>query len=150
MSVTRADVVAEAREWVGTTRFEHQHSHKGNACDCIGLARGVYRELGLMPSPDKLARVAHLRGYSASPDGVSFKAFCDEMLEPLPIDSILPGHFILMKYTQDPQHSAIVADYRHGGLSMIHALPRMGVCEHRLNETWRARIVAAYAFPGVM
>ena len=42
MSVTRADIVAEARAWIGTP-YRHQASLKGVGCDCLGLVRGVWR-----------------------------------------------------------------------------------------------------------
>jgi NlpC/P60 family putative phage cell wall peptidase len=37
-------VVAKAREWIGTP-YHHQASVKGAGCDCLGLVRGVYREV---------------------------------------------------------------------------------------------------------
>ena len=37
-------VVAIAREWIGTP-YVHQASVKGAGCDCLGLLRGVWREL---------------------------------------------------------------------------------------------------------
>jgi hypothetical protein len=46
----------------------------------------------------------------------------------------------------------VVGDYVHGGLSLIHAYNGAGVnkvVEHRLDESWRRRIVAAWQFRGV-
>ena len=40
----RAAVVALARAWIGTP-YVHQASAKGQGTDCLGLIRGVYREL---------------------------------------------------------------------------------------------------------
>ena len=38
-----------ARDWIGT-RYEHQASLKGEGADCLGLVRGVWRELiSLLP-----------------------------------------------------------------------------------------------------
>jgi NlpC/P60 family putative phage cell wall peptidase len=52
--VTAADaarVVAAARSWLGTP-YHDQASLKGLGCDCLGLARGVWREVvGPEPSP---------------------------------------------------------------------------------------------------
>ena len=42
LPLTRAGIVAEAREWIGT-RYRHQGSLKGIGCDCLGLVRGVWR-----------------------------------------------------------------------------------------------------------
>ena len=39
-----AAVVTAARSWIGTS-YVHQASVKGIGCDCLGLLRGVWREL---------------------------------------------------------------------------------------------------------
>ena len=44
-------IVAAARGWIGTP-YRHQGSRKGVGCDCLGLARGVWREVvGPEPFP---------------------------------------------------------------------------------------------------
>ena len=40
----REDIVAAARGWIGTP-YRHQASLKGAGCDCLGLVRGVWREM---------------------------------------------------------------------------------------------------------
>ncbi|MFD0934795.1 peptidase P60, partial [Methylobacterium trifolii] len=42
--LTGADVVAQARLWLGTP-YRHQASLAGVGCDCLGLLRGVWRGL---------------------------------------------------------------------------------------------------------
>ena len=152
MPVTRADVVREARSWIGTPHM-HQQMRKHEGCDCIGLIRGVYRALGLTMCPTKVEAAAGRfnTGYARVPDGVTFKAYCDHFMVHVAQAEMQPGDVIIMRYDKDPQHAAILADYRHGGLSMIHAMqsPRRRVAEHRLDPTWRRRIVAAYSIPGV-
>ncbi len=37
-------VVAAARGWIGTP-YRHQAAVKGAGCDCLGLIRGVWREV---------------------------------------------------------------------------------------------------------
>ena len=44
IEVKRQDIIIEAKEWLGT-KWQHQASLKQVACDCVGLVRGVYREL---------------------------------------------------------------------------------------------------------
>lgn len=44
MTHTRSAIVTEARTWIGTP-YQHQASLKGVGCDCLGLVRGVWREL---------------------------------------------------------------------------------------------------------
>lgn len=51
MIALRVRVVEIARRWIGTP-YHHQASLKGVGCDCLGLVRGVYRELcGAEPEP---------------------------------------------------------------------------------------------------
>ena len=40
----RAAIVAAARGWLGTP-YRHQASVRGEGADCLGLVRGVWREL---------------------------------------------------------------------------------------------------------
>ncbi|CAN5340949.1 hypothetical protein BH09PSE2_BH09PSE2_03510 [soil metagenome] len=47
----RADVVDAARRWLGTP-YRHQQSLIGVGADCLGLLRGVWREVqGEEPEP---------------------------------------------------------------------------------------------------
>lgn len=51
----------------------------------------------------------------------------------------------MMVFNGAPHHVGIVADYRYGGLSLIHAYAqnRM-VVEMRIDDEWRNRIIAVY------
>ena len=40
----RSEIVKEAEGWAGT-KWQHQQARKQVACDCAGLARGVYANL---------------------------------------------------------------------------------------------------------
>ena len=44
MAIDAENIVAAARGWIGTP-YLHQASVKGAGCDCLGLLRGVWREL---------------------------------------------------------------------------------------------------------
>ena len=39
-----AQIVAAARAWIGTP-YVHQGSALGAGCDCLGLLRGIWREV---------------------------------------------------------------------------------------------------------
>lgn len=56
-AVRAADVVAEARSWLGTP-FHWQASVKGVGCDCKGLVAGVARQLGLPEAQGAYAAMA--------------------------------------------------------------------------------------------
>lgn len=141
---TRADVVAQARLWIGTP-FHHQARLRGVGADCDGIVIGVSRDLGLV-APD-----FDVPPYSRTPDGVSLMAHCTEHMRKLSSDEAMqPGHVVVVDFASHPHHMGIVADYRNGGLSMIHASSRSGrVEEVRLMFHDRMRFVAAFALPGV-
>ena len=42
--MNRHDIVTAARAWIGTP-YRHQGSLNGVGCDCLGLVRGVWRDL---------------------------------------------------------------------------------------------------------
>ena len=138
---TRAQVVAAARGWIGTP-FLHQGRARHAGCDCAGLIIGVAHELGLTDFDTA--------DYARTPHGGRLRQVCDEQLRPIPEREIAAGDVLLLKFIAEPHHLAFGGDYVHGGLSLIHAYARgRGVVEHRLDATWRARIVAAYRLPGV-
>lgn len=124
-TVTRTDIVAEARRWLGTP-WQHQQRLRGQAVDCVGLVIGVARSVGLVP-PDW-----DVTGYGRTPDGTLLQ-LCDQHLQRIDRAALQPGDVVAVAMDVDPQHLGIVADYRHGGLSVIHAASHHGrVVEHRL------------------
>lgn len=147
MSVTRVEVVAAARGWIDTP-FQHQQRIKGLAVDCAGLVIGVARELGLV-APD-----FDVTAYPRVPDGVSLLRWCDEHMTRIALEQMQPGVVIAVVLDAEPQHLGVVGDYRHGGLSLIHAAARVPngrgrVIETRLMFSKAQRFAAAWSLPGV-
>lgn len=143
--VTRSQVVSCARSWLGTP-YHHQARLKGVGADCIGLLIGVCWEL------QSIAVDFDITGYSNVPDGVSFQRLAESHMEIVPRRGMMPGHAISVRFDSHPQHFGILADYRHGGMSIIHAAqfadpPR--VIETRLLFSEHMRFVSAYKLPGV-
>jgi cell wall-associated NlpC family hydrolase len=142
----RTDIVAEARTWLKTP-FHHQGRVRGVGVDCAGVPLEIGKALGLLPAD------AAITGYPRQPDGISLLAHCDRWLVRVPRAAMAAGDVIVVRFDRDPQHVGVLGDYRHGGLSMIHALGtpdgRGEVVEHRLDASTLARLVAVYRFPGV-
>lgn len=79
-------------------------------------------------------------------------AWCDEYLRPVSESAMRPGDMLVAIVDKDPQHIGIIADYIHGGHSIIHASnsgDRPRVVETRLMFSSVLRFVAAYKLPGV-
>ena len=139
----RAEIVACARSW-RETPWRHQARLKGVGVDCVGLAAEVAKECGILS-------VQEAANYKRRPDGATLRAKLDEYLTPIPASELRPGDIVLLATRTLPDHVGMIGDYPAAGeLSLIHAyLPARKVIEHRLDASWRAKIVAAYAIPGV-
>ena len=143
---TRAQVVQTARSWIDTP-YHHQARLKGVGVDCVGLVIGVGRELG-MCAPD-----FDVEPYARTPDGSSLMHQAGGLMRRLPrATELQPGMVIVVALGGEPQHLGILAEYRHGGLSIIHAASNAQpgrVIETRLMFSRTMRFVAAFELPGV-
>ena len=143
---TRADVVRVARSYVGTP---HHHLGRlpGVGLDCAGVLICTGRELGLVAADFDVPT------YSPHPDGHSLIDWCDEFMGPdVAEGDMQPGDAIIVRVEARPQHIAILGDYVHGGLSIIHSAmnatpPR--VIETRLMFSRVLKFVVAYALPSI-
>jgi len=133
-------VVAAARGWIGTP-YRHGASCRGAGCDCLGLVRGIWRELyGAEPAvvppygPDwsevageeRLWRAARQHLGPAGPD-------------------LAPGDLLLFR-----MRAGAVA--KHLGIAtgtgrFVHAYSGHGVVESALSGAWARRVVARFRFP---
>jgi NlpC/P60 family putative phage cell wall peptidase len=139
----RADVVEEARAWIGTP-YQHQASLKGVGADCLGLLRGVWRVLlGNEPEamPPYTVDWSEARGHEVmlqaaqrwlQPAGPEFKA----------------GDVVVFRMRQGfvAKHLGIVSV---GGTTprFIHAYTGHGVVENALTAPWVRRIAGHFVFP---
>lgn len=151
--VSRAEIVAEARSWKETP-FHHQAELKGVGVDCAGLLRGVCIALGVMQADyRRLPEAAPFLGYGPVPDGVLMRRACETFMSTISMATMQAGDAVLIRWGRHPQHTGILGDYAHGGLSLIHAYNWSDgsgrVVEHFLDPHMRRRIVAAYRLPGV-
>jgi len=135
-SVQTADparVIAAARSWLGTP-YHDQASLKGVGCDCLGLARGVWREVvGRGPFP--IPALGRDWG-EAGPGGVLGDGARGMMPEVAPADAP-PGALILFRMM--PRAIA-----KHVGIltspdTFVHAYERLGVIEEPMTPVWRRR-----------
>jgi NlpC/P60 family putative phage cell wall peptidase len=136
----RQDVVSEAREWIGTP-FKHQHATKGQGCDCIGLVRGVYREVtgaeAETPPPYSTTWIDRTRG----------EPLLDALGRNLVrVETIEPGDIVVFRMVRNrpAKHCAVVSNEDH----VIHAYQSIGsVQETVLDEHWSSKIVGVFRFP---
>lgn len=139
---TKAEVVAQARTWITTpTPYVHQGRLKGVGVDCVGFPICVARELGLV-APD-----FDINGYAREPDG-TLMPLARQYMKEISLEVMAPGDIIVLAMPTNPRHFGILGDYRHGGLSIIHAYGKQ-VIETRLMQTTILRFVAAFELHGL-
>jgi len=136
-----AAIVQAARGWIGTP-YLHQASRKGVGCDCLGLLRGVWREVfGAEPEqvPIYTADWAEPQG-----DERLYRAAMRHMylLEQGPL---LSGQVLLFRMRDGAvaKHLGIVSA-PDPAPQFIHAYSGHGVCESPLSQPWRKRIAARF------
>jgi NlpC/P60 family putative phage cell wall peptidase len=137
-------VVNLARSWIGTP-YRHQGCVRGAGADCLGLLRGVWRELyGAEPEavPPYMADWAEPGGQEALWDAAR------RWLVPCGAGPGGPGDVLLFRMREGgiAKHLGITAETGDAA-SFIHAYSGHGVVESPLSQPWARRIVARFTFP---
>lgn len=135
-------VVTIAGQWIGTP-YRHQGSTKGVGCDCLGLVRGIWREIyGAEPemvepyAADWAERGGQERLLEAAGRHCSaVPGFAEAR----------PGDLLVFRFR--PQFAAKHAGILAGSDAFIHAYEQAAVIRSALVPSWRRRIAGIYRFP---
>jgi len=142
---TSAHIVKATRRWIGTP-YHDQASVRGVGCDCLGLLRGVWRDVvGPEPLDDTRPVPPYSRDWGeAGPVEVLAEAARGAMIE-LNISEAKTGDVILfrMRAGAIAKHIGILSSKT----TFIHAYERTGVTEEHLTIAWQRRIAFAFRFP---
>lgn len=135
----RAEVLRLARGWLDTP-YRHQASLRGVGTDCLGLIRGIWREL-----------------YGAEPE--TLPAYTPDWAERAGEETLLQAAERWLMPIEDPQPGDILlfrmsasAPCKHIGLlsapdTLLHAYWGKAVVESHLAPFWRRRHAYSFAFP---
>ena len=140
-SADPARVIAIAQSWLGTP-YHDQASLCGVGCDCLGLARGVWREV-VGPEPFPIPPYSRDWG-ETGPREVLADGARRMMIEVSPAEAG-PGALVLFR--MEPRAIAKHVGILTGPDSFLHAYERLGVIEEPLTNSWRRRIAFAFLFP---
>lgn len=137
-------VVDTARGWIGTP-YVHQASQKGAGCDCLGLLRGVWREvLGQEP----MAVPAYSMDWSEPQGEEHLWRAAQRCLLPKDLEDAAPGDVLLFRMRGGAVAKHLGIQSQIGDQArVIHSYWGHGVCESALTLPWRRRIVARFQFP---
>ncbi len=133
-------VVTVARSWIGTP-YIHQASLKSVGCDCLGLLRGVWRELhGCEPElpPPYSADWAEACGRETMAEAAA------RHMHAIDVADFSAGDVILFRWREGlpAKHCAIATS----GETMVHAHDGAAVAEVVIGRWWRRHLVFAFRF----
>ncbi len=134
-------VIQVARSWLGTP-YHDQASLRGVGCDCLGLARGIWREV-VGPEPFPIPHYSRDWGETGPREVLADGA--RRMMPEIAPSDVVPGALVLfrMKPRAIAKHVGILTEPD----TFLHAYERLGVIEEPLTPSWRRRIAFAFLFP---
>src|SRR5688500_3156717 len=137
----RTRIIAIARQWLGTP-YHHPASLQGVGCDCVGLVRGVWRELH---GDEPQALPAYTRDWAEAQARETLLEAARRHLVEIPPAEAQPGDVLIFRWrrTAPAKHCAI----RATPATMIHALEGAPVSEVSLSPWWRRHLAGVFAFP---
>lgn len=140
MSHDPEDVVQAAMRWLDTP-YRHQASTLGAGCDCLGLLRGVWRELnGKEPvalPPYRADWRDRTNAGALERAAKTYLMHADE--EPGAGDVIL----FRLHRSLPPKHCGIMLS----ATRFMHAQEQVGVIEANFTKGWARRVAGVYKFP---
>lgn len=141
MSARDDRIVAAARAWIGTP-YRHQASLRGVGCDCLGLLRGVWREvIGREPEPAP----PYSPDWAEASGADTLLWTARRYLVELDRGEVGPGRVLLFRWR--PHHSAKHCAIAASPVSMIHAHDGARVCEVAVNPWWGRHLAHVFRFP---
>jgi NlpC/P60 family putative phage cell wall peptidase len=140
----REQVVTIARHWIGTP-YRHQASLRGIGCDCLGLVRGVWRQLyGTEPE----APPPYSPDWAEAGRGEVLADAMHRHFQPLGGGPASLGDVLLFRWrTHLPAAHLAIATTE---VSMVHAHAGASVAEVAIGAWWRRHHVASFSFPEIL
>lgn len=136
----RCAALAAARGWIGTP-YRHQQARKGIGADCLGLVRGIWREVyGMEPEMPEPYSADWGEASGREPLLDAARRHCREIV----VGEARPGDLVLFRWRRHlpAKHAGILSE-----AGFIHAYERHAVVETALVPQWQSRLAAAFVFP---
>lgn len=140
----RAEIVRAARAWIGTP-YHHQASLEGVGADCLGLVRGVWRNV---MGADAEVPPAYTRDWAEATGEETMLAAARRHLVEIDAGTARPGDVLVFRLRAGTvaKHAAVLAT----PLTFVHAIEGTAACEVPFTPWWRRRVASAFSFPGVI
>ncbi len=135
-------VASSARRWIGTP-YHHQQSAIGLGVDCLGLVRGVWREV---VGPEAEPIPSYGSSWKTGGEEILLTGLNKHMAKLPRIPTL--GCVLVFRYRQRmPAHHLAIAT---GQNTMIHAYHRTKVLEVEITPFWRRKLAGCFEFPMVV
>lgn len=146
--IARQEFLIETRRWIGTP-YRHQASVLGFGADCLGLVRGVWRNL-IGQEPEIIPAYTPDWSEPSGEEALLGAAFRWLVPKPLTSDEIAEIIVFRMRDQGVAKHLGITAEM-NGRPTFVHSYTDHGVVESSLSLPWQRKIIARFDFPqGVM
>ena len=141
----KAAALEEARGWVGTP-YRHQASLKGEGADCLGLIRGVWREV-VGPEPEVLPPYSPDWAEACGAETLLLAA--RRWLIEIEPEAAQPGDVLLFRMRTDVpvKHCGILSAAGQPEPRLIHAYWGRSVIESWMGDWWLRKRAAAFTWP---
>ena len=136
-----ARVVTEAYRWIDTP-YRHQASRHRAGCDCLGLIRGIWREIC---GEEPLAVPPYTPDWAERSGKETLLEAAKACLHPIEKPETKAGDIMLFRMSPDApcKHIAV----RATETTIIHAYWGRAVVESYLVPYWQKRHAYSFAFP---
>ncbi|MCG7492079.1 NlpC/P60 family protein [Thalassobius sp. Cn5-15] len=140
-------ILTAARGWIGTP-YRHQASARGAGCDCLGLIRGLWREvLGAEPEVPP----AYSRDWDEATGAEALWQAAARHLIVKPLETAAVGDVVLFRMRRGAVAKHLGVQSAHTPhAKFIHAYSGHGVVETMLTAPWQRRIVARFQWPALI
>ena len=135
------EIVGAARAWIGTP-YRHQAACRGAGADCLGLLRGVWRDLkGREPETPP----PYDPGWGLAAGAEDMRDAARRHLVEIAAAARRPGDVLLFRMTPGgpARHCAILAS----PATMVHAWSGRAVAETSCGPVWLRRLAHVFRFP---
>jgi NlpC/P60 family putative phage cell wall peptidase len=134
-------MVRIAREWIGTA-YVHQASLKHVGCDCLGLLRGVWRDL-YGEEPEET--LPYSLDWAEATGAETLYMALERHAREIAADRLAPGDIALFRMTgRGPAKHCGIVSARDGRLTLVHARQNKRVSEEPLSAFWRSKLAFAF------
>jgi NlpC/P60 family putative phage cell wall peptidase len=134
-------IVAAARGWIGTP-YLHQASVRGVGCDCLGLVRGVWREI-VGDEPETPG--PYTPDWAEAGGRETLLDAANRYFQPVSAGLPFAGAVLLFRWRDGlpVKHTGIAT----GPTSMVHAHDGAKVAEVAIGPWWQRHIAQVLRFP---